>query len=92
MVDSIERSLGMKDDDWQDDKLIRTPEAADLLGVKPATLKIWRYRGTGPPYHRIGSGSTSPVAYLVSDLMAWLEDRRFTSTSAETAERERGAA
>ena len=29
---------------------------------------------------------------LVSGLMAWLEERRFTSTSAETAERERGAA
>ena len=82
----------MKNNHWQDDKLIRTPEAADLLGVQPGTLKIWRYRGTGPPYHRIGSGSTSPVAYRVSDLMAWLEERRFTSTSAETAEREMGAA
>ena len=82
----------MNDSNWQEDKLVRTADAARLLGVQPGTLKIWRYRGTGPPYHRIGSGSTSPVAYRVSDLMAWLEERRFTSTSAETAERERGAA
>ncbi len=75
-----------------DNPLLRTTDAARLLGVKPGTMKIWRYRGTGPAFHRIGSGPTSPVAYSLSDLHTWLEDRRFTSTSAETAARERGAA
>ena len=82
----------MNDSDWQHDKLVRTGEAASLLGVKPGTLKVWRFRGTGPAFHRIGTGPTSPVAYRVSDLMAWLEERRFTSTSAETARREIGVA
>jgi len=71
-----------------DDPLLRTTDAARLLGIKPATMKVWRHRGTGPAFHRIGSGATSPVAYRFSDLMAWLEERRFTSTSAETAARE----
>ena len=75
-----------------EDRLVRAEEAANLLGVQPGTLKVWRYRGTGPAFHRIGNGSTSPVAYRLSDLMAWLEERRFSSTSAENAAREVGAA
>ena len=82
----------MDGNDWEQDRLLRTPEAAEFLGVKADTLRIWRYRGTSPPYHRLGTGRTSPVGYRVTDLQEWLKERRFTSTSAETAARERGAA
>jgi hypothetical protein len=82
----------MSGDSQLENLLLRTSEAATFIGVKPTTLKIWRYRGTGPPYHRIGSGPTSPVAYSLADLRAWLDEHRYLSTSAETAAREQGAA
>ena len=78
----------MDDHSWEQDKLVRTAEAARLLGVRPNTLKIWRFRGTGPVYHRLGTGPTSPVGYKLGDLAAWLEERRFDSTAAESAARE----
>lgn len=27
-------------------------EVAEILGVEPATIRAWRSRGQGPPYHQ----------------------------------------
>ena len=29
-------------------------EAARILGVSPKTIDNWRWKGQGPPYHKIG--------------------------------------
>ena len=92
IFDAMERKPDMNSIDWERERLLRTPEAAAYLGVKPGTLKIWRYRGTGPPYHRMGSGPSSPVGYLITDLRAHRAKGRFHSTSEERAAREQGAA
>ena len=34
-------------------KLVATNRAAEILGRSPATLKRWRYQGTGPDYVEI---------------------------------------
>ena len=34
---------------------MRTPQAAEYLGVKPATLAKWRHLGRGPKYTKAGS-------------------------------------
>jgi predicted DNA-binding transcriptional regulator AlpA len=47
---------------------VRTPEAAKLLGVAPATLEKWRYeRPDGPPYRKLGA----VVVYDLAELEAW---------------------
>ena len=56
---------------------LSTPEAARVVGLSPATLASLRTRGGGPPYLKIDSR----VVYDPTDLEAWLDERRRTSTS-----------
>ncbi|MDD5307603.1 MAG: helix-turn-helix domain-containing protein [Deltaproteobacteria bacterium] len=66
-------------------ELISTAEAARRLGVRPQTLRKWRYLGNGPRFVRIGQLRTGRAVYRPSDLEAWLMARTFTSTAAESA-------
>jgi DNA-binding transcriptional MerR regulator len=50
----------------------RESEAAKELGLSPNTLRIWRKRGKGPPYYKVGK----KVIYTSGDLAKWLNDRR----------------
>lgn len=50
------------------DKLNST-QAAELLGLKPATLKAWRYRGKGPVYYKVGN----KVIYYLKDLKNFIK-------------------
>lgn len=52
------------------ERLLSTPEAAQLLGVAPDTLKVWRWRRTGPPSVRVGR----LVRYRSADLDSWLTE------------------
>ncbi|MDD5395583.1 MAG: helix-turn-helix domain-containing protein [Thiothrix sp.] len=58
-------------------KLLTNKETAALLGVKPATLDLWRWQGKGPVFRKIGSN----VRYAESDLLAYLEAGTRQSTS-----------
>ncbi|MEZ5782754.1 MAG: helix-turn-helix domain-containing protein [Rhizobiaceae bacterium] len=57
--------------------MLRTPEAAQYLGISTSTLNKTRVRGDGPAYHKIGR----VVAYSCADLDAWLAAGRRRSTS-----------
>lgn len=57
---------------------LTTREAADLLRLRPQTLRAWRVRGTGPAFIRLGSR----ILYRHADVEAWLEERTFTNTTA----------
>lgn len=63
---------------------LSTHEAAVHLGLKDQTLRAWRLRGVGPPYHRLGSHPRARCIYKLADLEAWLAERRFSSTAEET--------
>lgn len=47
LVDDHGPALGLE--------LIDTAEAAAILGLKANTLAVWRSRGEGPRYYRIGA-------------------------------------
>lgn len=57
---------------------LRTPEAAEYLGIGESTLEKWRCSGKGPVFERAG---TRIVVYRVADLDAFLAARRASSTS-----------
>ena len=64
-------------------EVMSTRDLADMLGLQPQTLRIWRSQGRGPQYIRFG-GSKSRVFYRKIDVEVWLERNTFTSTSEET--------
>lgn len=46
-----------------------TQELADYLGVPPKTVRMWRYKGTGPRAVKLGGH----LRYRVADIQAWVE-------------------
>jgi hypothetical protein len=65
--------------------LLDNERTAALLGIKPNTLEIWRCRGRGPDFVKMGDTPQAPVRYLRSAVTEWLRQRSFASTSAFTA-------
>lgn len=53
--------------------LLDQKEAAALLGLQPRTLELWRWRGKGPNYFRVGAGR---VRYDKAELREWLEAQK----------------
>lgn len=66
------------------DDLLSNEQAARILGVKKNTLEIWRHKGKGPPFIKLGEHPSSPIRYQRSRVIAWVEARTFSSTSAAT--------
>jgi predicted DNA-binding transcriptional regulator AlpA len=52
-----------------EDRLLTTAEVARLLGLQPDTIKLWRYRKTGPAFYRFGEGR---IRYRLSDVEDYL--------------------
>jgi len=67
--------------------LLTTVLAALYIGVRPQTLRVWRCRGCGPAYVRIGTGPRTRAAYRRAELDQWLGAHTFRSTAAETVAR-----
>ena len=63
--------------DLQPAIFLNVAEAAALLRVSAVTLGRWRITGCGPPYRKFGRR----VAYERSDLIAWADAQRRSSTS-----------
>ena len=57
---------------------LRTPAAAEYVGLSGSTLEKLRLTGGGPAHYKSGP---KIVVYRVEDLDAWLSARRRTSTS-----------
>ena len=51
------------------EKWIGVEEAADYLGVKPATIRDWIKKQTGIPAHKIGK----QWKFKISDLDTWIK-------------------
>lgn len=58
-------------------RLLRTPDAALLLGLSARTLEKHRCYGTGPVYRKLGGR----VVYRVEDLLSWADQGSRRSTS-----------
>jgi predicted DNA-binding transcriptional regulator AlpA len=63
-------------------RLLDTVQTAALLGITPSTLKFWRHRGRGPAFIKLGDAPQAGVAYDEADVLAFIESRKFGSTSA----------
>ncbi len=57
---------------------LRTPEAAQYLGIGQSTLERKRIDGTGPNFRLLGA---KIVTYSVADLDAWASQDIRSSTS-----------
>ncbi len=60
-----------------ENNLLDQGEVAELLGVHPKTLGIWRDRKQGPPFIRLGE---KLIRYNVEDVRAWVESQREKAT------------
>ena len=59
------------------DRLLRTREAAQVIGVSPRTMESYRRNGGGPPFIKIRDYA---VRYVLRDLLAWIAARKRTLT------------
>jgi hypothetical protein len=59
-------------------RVLRTPAAADYVGLSASTLEKFRLTGNGPVYAKAGP---KIVIYHVEDLDTWLAGTRRRSTS-----------
>ena len=64
--------------------LLNNDAAAAALGISPVTLKIWRWKGKGPRFIKLGESKQAGVAYDPAEVEAWKAARTFASTSAAT--------
>jgi transcriptional regulator GlxA family with amidase domain len=65
----------------ESDTYLTTAEAAQLVRLSPRTLERLRLQGSGPRYLKAGRGKKARVLYRRTDLVAWLEQSEFKSTS-----------
>jgi hypothetical protein len=59
--------------------------AAEMLGIKPPTMRSWCCRGVGPAYVKLGTGRNAAVRYDLRDLAQFIEQGRHASSSVRAA-------
>jgi len=52
--------------------MYRDTEAAQILGLKPITLRFWRMQKRGPVFSRLGRS----IRYSEADLQAFIETNK----------------
>ena len=62
-------------------KFLTTVEAAALLRLSPRTLEDMRVNGTGPRYRKLGPSRRARVVYSEEDLLKWVDQYGYGSTS-----------
>lgn len=65
--------------------MLRSREAARMIGISPRTLAKWRQRGVGPQCVRLGYNL---VVYRLSDIDAWTRTRARSAPKATAADLE----
>ena len=59
-----------------------TDEAAEYLGLASITLQVWRHKGKGPSYVKMGSR----VVYRLEALERWVSENSVHSPAEEAEE------
>lgn len=65
-------------------KTLNTAQAAEMLGIRPATLRGWKAQRLGPPFIQL---SPRCVRYSESDIQQYADERRVVPCVRETERR-----
>ena len=65
---------------------LTSKQAARLLVVSEGTLRVWRHRGQGPPYVRLGDGQRGAIRYPRHELERFLASRLIRPRAAAASE------
>ena len=57
-------------------EILTTKELAARWQMKPKTLEVWRIRGQGPVYFRVGSGPKARVRYKLQEIKRYEAENR----------------
>lgn len=60
-----------------DIELLSTAQAAQAIGLADQTLRVWRLKGIGPRFVKLGNR----CRYDTRDLAAWIESHKRSSTA-----------
>jgi hypothetical protein len=61
---------------------LSSAQAAAIIGITRTTLEIWRCKGKGPRFVKLGTTKQAPVVYERAEIDRWMKERTFDSTSA----------
>lgn len=75
---NIETPLETPHTTYLPDELLTEHQVAEYLGMSVKTIRNWRWSGRGPNHCRL---SPKLVRYEFSQIRAWVESKRRTSTS-----------
>jgi predicted DNA-binding transcriptional regulator AlpA len=65
-------------------RTLNTIEAAEMLGIRPATLRGWKAERVGPPFIQL---SARCVRYYEHDIQTYANERRVVPCVRETGRR-----
>lgn len=68
-------------------RILRTPGAAEYVGLSASTLEKMRLAGDGPAFVRLGGRA---IGYDIRDLDSWLDKQRNQSSAATTGPTRQG--
>lgn len=60
----------------KENTLISEQELSSWMGVSLTTIRLMRYKGLSPAYIPIGSGKRTKIAYLIKDVLSWMDKRK----------------
>jgi hypothetical protein len=66
----------MPDGGYLDDQLLSLQQAAEILGIRPETLRKWKAQGVGPAWVLAGPRRRGLIKYRREDLLNWIMSRR----------------
>lgn len=50
---------------------LTTRQLAERLSMSTITLEVWRMKGIGPSYRKLGSSAKAHVRYNLADVVEW---------------------
>ncbi len=53
--------------------LVTSTKTARVLGITPATLRKWRWRGVGPAFIKLSDDPGGRVMYSPATIREWIE-------------------